>query len=164
MSATVGVPPKPQEFREAMAELPAAVTIVTARAADGAPMGATVSAVLSLSLEPPLLLVCLADESDTCQAIAAGSPFLVHVLRQGQEEIARQFARKGAQKFAATAWRPGWRGLPLLEDCALVHGCDVHSLLPGGDHVIVVGAVREIDRAGGAPLVYHRRRFHSTPR
>ena len=92
-----------------MAELPAAVTVVTARDASGAPMGATVSAVSSLSLDPPLLLVCLATASDTCQALEAGSPFLVHLLRDGQEETALRFAAR-ATKFAGAGWRRAGAG------------------------------------------------------
>lgn len=151
------------EFLDAMAELPAAVTVVTALGRDGTPLGATVSAVSSLSLRPVLVVVCLAHSSETRQALEHGDPFLVHVLRDGQEHVASALAGKGPDKFDGLAWRPSTEGPPELPDCAVTLACDVDALLPGGDHAIVVGAVRRVAFGGGTPLVYHRRRLHTAP-
>jgi flavin reductase (DIM6/NTAB) family NADH-FMN oxidoreductase RutF len=147
-------------FRDAMAELPAGVTVVTAWTRSGDPAGATVSAASSLSLEPPLFLVCLANTSDTQRAIADTGTFLVHVLGDGQQEVAQYFATKLAEKFSQVSWRRGLADLPQIAGCPVLIACDVADLIPAGDHVIVIGAIRdiEIDRTGD-PLVYHRRRL-----
>jgi flavin reductase (DIM6/NTAB) family NADH-FMN oxidoreductase RutF len=152
-----------ERFLDAMAELPAGVTVVTAQGRGGAPLGATVSAVSSLSLEPALVVVCLSESSETRRALRPGSPFLVHVLRDGQEGVARALAGKGPDKFAAVAWTPSAEGPPELPGCAVTLACTVDALLPGGDHVIVVGAVGRVERGGGTPLVYHRRRMRAAP-
>ena len=158
------VPPTADEFRAAMAELPACLTVITSRRADGAPVGATVSAVTSLSLEPAMLLACFASDSETLQAIAGGQPFLVHILGDGQQHLAPRFARKGQDKFDSTPWRTGLAGLPQLSGCALVIACQTGSLVPAGDHVIVTGAIQEIGPSSAVEaLVYHRRRMFVVP-
>lgn len=156
--------PTADEFRAAMAELPACLTVITSRRPDGTPVGATVSAVTSLSLEPAMLLACFASDSETLQAIAAGQPFLVHILGDGQQPLARRFACKGREKFDGTPWREGLAGLPQLPGCALVIACRTGSLVPAGDHVIVTGAIEEIGASSTVEaLVYHRRRMFVVP-
>jgi flavin reductase (DIM6/NTAB) family NADH-FMN oxidoreductase RutF len=150
----------PEAFKAAMAELPAGVTVITAWDDDGRPVGATVSAVTSLSLEPPMLLACLATTSDTLRVLRPGSPFAVHILRDGQQDVATCLAGKGADKFASVSWSTGPHGLPHLEGSAVVAACEVHSLVPGGDHVVVLADIRRVDvQQGASPLVYHRRRM-----
>lgn len=152
----------PDLFKAAMAELPAGVTVITAWDDDGLPVGATVSAVNSLSMDPPMLLACLATSSDTLQVLRTGSRFAVHVLCDGQQAVATCLAGKGADKFSEVSWSPGPHGLPQLEGSAVVAACEVRSLVPGGDHVIVLGDIRSLEVAGGlSPLVYHRRRMLS---
>lgn len=145
-----------------MAELPAGVTMVTAWDRGGRPAGATVSAVSSLSLDPPLLLVCLATTSETLAALRATRSFLVHVLAEGQEELAARYATKSPAKFDGVMWAPGALGLPRLAGCTVLVACRVSRLVSGGDHVIVLGEIRELEIARGVhPLVYHRRRMAS---
>jgi flavin reductase (DIM6/NTAB) family NADH-FMN oxidoreductase RutF len=152
----------PEAFKAAMAELPAGVTVITAWDPEGRPVGATVSAVTSLSLEPPMLLVCLATTSDTLGVLRPGSAFAVHVLRDGQQDVAACLAGKGADKFSRVSWSTGPHGLPHLEGSAVVAACEVSSLVPGGDHVVVLADIRRVDvREGSSPLVYHRRRMLS---
>jgi flavin reductase (DIM6/NTAB) family NADH-FMN oxidoreductase RutF len=147
-----------------MAELPACLTVITSRRPDGTPVGATMSAVTSLSLEPAMLLACFASTSETLRAIEDGQPFLVHILGDGQQALARRFARKGPEKFDAASWRPGPAGLPQLAGCALVIACRTESLVPAGDHVIVTGAIEEIVVSDTVDaLVYHRRRMFVVP-
>jgi flavin reductase (DIM6/NTAB) family NADH-FMN oxidoreductase RutF len=147
-------------FRDAMAELPAGVTVVTTWTRSGTPAGATVSAASSLSLQPPLFLVCLASTSDTQRAIADTGSFLVHVLGDGQQEVAQCFATKLREKFDLVSWRRGLAGLPQIAGSPVLVACDVAGLTPAGDHVIIIGAIRdiEVDRTSD-PLVYHRRRL-----
>ena len=154
----------PDAFRAAMADLPAAVSIVTTIASDGTPHGATVSAVSSLSMTPPLVLVCLDAASDTLAALTPGRGFLIHITADGQQETALAFARKGAEKFDVTEWTYSQSGQPLLSGSAMVLDCVVSDLLPGGDHTIVVGRVGGIEHAEERrPIVYHRRRMLASP-
>ena len=112
-------PLDPARFLAAMAELPSGVTVTTCRDARGAPVGATLSAVTSLSLDPPMVLACFDRNSNTLRAvIEPGSPFLVHILARGQEAIAMAFAGKGGDKFDAVPWAPGRLGLPQIAGCA----------------------------------------------
>jgi flavin reductase (DIM6/NTAB) family NADH-FMN oxidoreductase RutF len=131
-------------FRAAMADLPAAVSIVTTTAADGTPRGATVSAVTSVSLRPAMLLV--------------------HVAADGQQEQVLRLAGKGADKFAGLAWSTGMSGQPQLAGATVVLDCVVTALVPGGDHTIVLGRVVGIEHdPQSTPIVYHRRRLVPAP-
>lgn len=151
-------------FRAAMADLPAAVSIVTTFAADGTPHGATVSAVTSLSMTPPLVLVCLDAGSDTLAALEVGRGFLIHILAEGQQDTAFSFAKKGVEKFERTQWVLSDSGQPKIPGSAMVFDCVVSDLLPGGDHTIVAGGIQGIDHAEDrVPVVYHRRQMQASP-
>ena len=151
-------------FRAAMADLPAAVSIVTTTAADGAPHGATVSAVSSLSLRPPMILVCLDQQSDTLAALDRDRHFLVHIAADGQQDQILRFAGKGTDKFTGDHWATGLSGQPQVLGAAQVLDCVVADLVPGGDHTIVVGRVTAIEHdESSTPIVYHRRRLMPTP-
>ncbi|SFO46520.1 NADH-FMN oxidoreductase RutF, flavin reductase (DIM6/NTAB) family [Pseudonocardia ammonioxydans] len=153
-----------ERFKAAMADLPAAVAIVTTTAADGAPRGATVSAVSSLSLDPPLLLVCLDQRSDTLAALTNDAAFLVHVAADGQQEHALRMASKGSAKFDDALWSSGLSAQPQLRGATAVFDCRVADLIPAGDHVIVIGAVRQLEHDPDRhPVIYHRRRLAPAP-
>ncbi len=146
-----------------MAEMPSAVTVITGWHLDGTPAGSTLSAVTSLSLEPPMMLACFQRGSRTLSALDIGRGFLIHVLADGQEQVAKVFAGKG-DKFSNVTWSEGLLGLPELPHCAAVIACESEAHLPGGDHVIVTGAVRAIRHdATRTALLYHRRGFHASP-
>jgi flavin reductase (DIM6/NTAB) family NADH-FMN oxidoreductase RutF len=153
-----------QAFRAAMADLPAAVSIVTTTAADGSPRGATVSAVTSLSLRPAMLLVCLHAQSDTLAVLDRRQHFLVHIAADGQQDQVMRFAGKGADKFTGAAWTTGMSGQPQLAGATVVLDCVVTALVPGGDHTVVLGEVVAIEHDPQAtPIVYHRRRLLPAP-
>jgi flavin reductase (DIM6/NTAB) family NADH-FMN oxidoreductase RutF len=153
-----------EAFRAAMADLPAAVSIVTTTAADGTPRGATVSAVASVSLRPAMLLVCLDERSDTLAVLDPGRHFLVHVAADGQQEQVMRFAGKGAGKFDGVSWHTGMSGQPQLVGATVVLDCVVTALVPGGDHTVVLGRVEGIDHQPHTnPIVYHRRRLVPAP-
>lgn len=147
------------EFREAMGHFATGVTVVTSVDARGEPVGTTASAVSSLSLEPPLVLVCFDRSSLTLAAIRNYGAFAVNVLAAPQQHLSAKFARRGS----AAAWdgvdhRPGFTGSPRLHDVLAVLECTVEHRLPGGDHEIVVGRVRDVEVAadGTPPLLYWR--------
>jgi flavin reductase (DIM6/NTAB) family NADH-FMN oxidoreductase RutF len=151
-------------FRAAMADLPAAVSIVTTTAADGTPRGATVSAVTSVSMSPAMLLVCLDARSDTLAALDRGRRFLVHVAADGQQDTVMRFAGKGAEKFSAVPWRADASGQPFIAGAGVVFTCVAEILQPAGDHTVVIGAIVGIDHdPSRRPVVYHRRALLPSP-
>jgi flavin reductase (DIM6/NTAB) family NADH-FMN oxidoreductase RutF len=147
------------EFRDAMGHFATGVTVVTSVGADGAPVGTTANAVTSLSLDPPLILVCFDLGSLTLQAIRRHGSFVVNVLAAAQRHLSANFARRGL----TAAWdgvrhRHGPTGSPRLEDVLAVLECTVEHCLPGGDHEIVVGRVRHVETSAtpADPLVFFR--------
>lgn len=146
-----------------MADLPAAVSIITTTSAAGVPHGATVSAVTSLSQDPPMLLVCLDEASDTLAALGPGQRFVVHIVSDGLQDTAMAFATKGAAKFDGTDWTYSASGQPLIAGASVVFDCTVESFCVGGDHTIVVGMIHAIEHsADRPPVVYHRWRMRPT--
>ena len=147
------------EFRQAMGQFATGVTVVTSVGAGGEPVGTTASAVTSLSLDPPLVLVCFDRASLTLQAVRAHGAFVVNVLAAPQRHLSANFARRGL----AAAWdgvrhRPGPTGGPRLDGVLAALECTVENSLPGGDHEIVVGRVHDVETSGNdaAPLLYWR--------
>ncbi|GIF04843.1 flavin reductase family protein [Actinoplanes siamensis] len=147
------------EFRRAMGHFATGVTVITSVDAAGEPVGTTASAVSSLSLDPPLVLVCFDRASQTLEAIRGHGAFVVNVLAAPQRHLSAAFARRGS----ATAWdgvghRPGTTGSPRLHDVLASLECTVEHRLPGGDHEIVVGRVGEVEvtETGATPLLYWR--------
>jgi flavin reductase ActVB len=146
----------PSEFRRAMAQFATGVTVVTTVDSAGRPLGLTVSAFSSVSLDPVLVLVCIDNRSDTHDGFEASRVFGVSVLAEGQEEWSHRFAFGGSEKFTAAPLVTGGCGVPLVPG-ALAHiECRLHSKLPGGDHTIYVGEVTRLDVSPGRPLVYQR--------
>ncbi|AGN82587.1 flavin reductase family protein [Pseudomonas sp. GD03651] len=153
-----------QIFKEAMADFPAAVTVITTWDDEGHPVGATLSAVSSLSAAPPMMLACFDRKSKTLECLTRGKPFLIHVLGAGQEHLAMLFAGKSTDKFDGVAWKLGELGLPTLPDAACTLACEVADVLPGGDHLIVTGCIRHISHnTQQMPLLYHRRKMFAVP-
>lgn len=148
-------PPDPDRFRAALASLPTGVTVVSAGGADG-PAGATANAVCSLSIEPMLMLACLDRGSRTLLAVQAADRFGISVLHAGQEGIARSFATKApvAEKWQGVAWSER-DGVPAIDDALLWIACDLRDVIAAGDHVIVTGAVTDLEAGVGEPLVFH---------
>lgn len=145
-------------FREAISHFATGVTVITTLY-EGRPAGMTASAVASLSIDPVLLLVCVNNTLPTHTAIEASRRFVVNVLGEEQEELARRFARPATDKFAGIRLKPDHE-LPVLDDAIAHFVCDVHERFPGGDHSIFTGLVRECGTVPGRrPLVYFRSRF-----
>jgi 3-hydroxy-9,10-secoandrosta-1,3,5(10)-triene-9,17-dione monooxygenase reductase component len=143
---------EPRALRAAMGHFATGVTVVTAAGADGRRHGSTANAVASVSLEPPLLLVCLRDASLTLAALQASGRFAVNVLHQRQRELAQRFARRGAT-WDDVAHRDG-----LLDGAIATLDCELHDVADGGDHRIVVGRVLAVEHPDDppAPLLFYR--------
>lgn len=144
-------------FRHALARFPSGVTVVTVRGDDDRDYGMTVSAFASLSLDPPLVLVCVGDDATIAGAVAAAGQFAVSVLSEDQEAVARQFAEPDADRFAGAKFSRGGDGIALIDGAAAHLECTIVARHRGGDHTIVVGevnAARAVE--DGRPLVYQR--------
>lgn len=144
------------QLREFAGHFPTGVTVVTARDVAGRAHGITVSSVASLSLDPPLFLVCLAHDSRTHAALRASGHFGVHVLAREQAALARAFASRAVDKFARVDHEISPAGCPLLTAALASCECRVESIFPGGDHAIVVGEVLRTRSRPGEPLLYYR--------
>jgi len=144
------------EFRQALGHFASSVTVVTAATAGVGKSGITVTAFSSLSLEPPLILVCLDKRAKLHDQLGKGGFFAVHVLSEGQELISRRFAVSEGDQFAGLAYTTGVSGAPLLDACLAVIECRITDLLPGGDHTIFVAEVESSVIREGKPLLYFR--------
>ncbi|MDQ0598287.1 flavin reductase ActVB [Streptomyces canus] len=144
----------------AMSRVPAPVTVVTTVDTDGRRWGFTATSFTSLSLDPPLILVCLNKAASTHRAFTTTDRFLVNLLAHGQHQVARTFARSGVDRFAEGDMEPCEGGLPGSPDACARVACALHAVLDGGDHSILVGRVVETyvddDRT---PLLHYDRTF-----
>lgn len=146
----------PRAFRNAMASFATGVTVVTAKTADGRPVGLTVSSFTSVSLEPPMVLFCLDRDTANLDTFCEG-PFAVNVLREDQKEVSIRFATRNGEKWSLTQHETWDSGCPILTGCLANLECGVEHVHEGGDHVIIVGRVQRVaTNPGGQPLVYFR--------
>jgi flavin reductase (DIM6/NTAB) family NADH-FMN oxidoreductase RutF len=144
-------------FRHALARFPSGVTVVTVRDAAGHDFGMTVSAFASVSLDPPLVLVCIGDDATIAGAVADAGHFAVSVLAENQEALAERFAETDADRFAGTKVSRGVAGPALIEGAVAHLECAVVARHRGGDHTIVVGEVLAATAIeDGRPLIYQR--------
>lgn len=145
------------QFKDLMASVPAPVTVLTTAGLDG-PAGTTVSAFMSLSLEPPMVLAALNNDSALLAHIRNAGFFGVNVLAHGQTDVALSFARKSDDRFAGVVWELD-HGLPRLAGTTGWIVCELAEALPGGDHAILLGDVKHADCSRAAPMVYSHRLF-----
>jgi flavin reductase (DIM6/NTAB) family NADH-FMN oxidoreductase RutF len=146
-------------FKLAMSHFASGVTIVTTEH-EGKPYGMTVASFASLSLRPPLVLICIEKGIKSHDAIAAAGTFGVSILGHHQADISGRFASKIDEKFAGVTTRRGTLGVPLISSALCSIECRVRDRLPGGDHTIFVGEVMEAQVDDGTPLVYYRSGYH----
>ena len=151
-------------FRAAMARFPSGVTIVTTVDEQGSERGFTASSFCSVSMDPQLVLVCLATTAECHATFEQADTWLVHIAGMEHEEIARRFATRGADKFAGHDFTPHVSGLPHLADAPVVLECRAHARYPGGDHTILVGEVISVGIGEPDPVVYYDRTFTPAPR
>jgi flavin reductase (DIM6/NTAB) family NADH-FMN oxidoreductase RutF len=152
--------PEAAAFRSALGLFATGVTIVTARAADGSPVGLTANSFNSVSLSPPLVLWSLRTSAGSMPAFARGSHYAIHILAADQLELAKRFATSGIDRFAGLETVEGAGGVPLIAGCAAVFECANRSQYEEGDHVIFVGEVEHCQhRSAVQPLIYHGGRY-----
>ncbi|MEM7542039.1 MAG: flavin reductase family protein [Pseudomonadota bacterium] len=148
----------PDEFRRACGLWATGVSVVTTANKNGNPFGLTMNAVSSLSLDPPMFLVCVDNGSDTMVAMLESRVFCINVLTGSQTEISNKFAKKGQDKFESINWRPGNIGAPVIGEALLSVECRIAEIFTGGDHKIMAGEVAELhknDSPDAEPLLYY---------
>jgi len=143
------------QFKLAMSHFASGVTVVTTEH-DGKMYGMTVASFASLSLHPPLVLVCIEKNVKTHDAIAGAKAFAVSILEAGQGDVSNRFASRIDDKFAGVNIVRGVMELPLIAGALTSLECRVHDQLAGGDHSIFIGEVVAAQTREGAPLVYFR--------
>lgn len=153
------------ELRRVMSHFATGVTVVTTHDGRGRCYGLTANAVCSVSLDPPLVLVCVDKRAESHGAFQLSQAFVVNILGAGQEELSRRFAVSGGDKFVDLPCRSGGTGTPIL-DGALAHvECRVVAAHDAGDHTIYIGEVESADtRDGDDPLLFFRGRYHRLQR
>ena len=149
----------PRTLRDALGCFATGVTVVTCLS-DGVPAGLTVNSFTSVSLDPPLLLVCIAKRAASAAALTAASHFAINVLQTGQQPASIRFATRDEDRFETTKWACGEAGAPILEESLGVFECERFAVYDGGDHHILVGKVVKASfDASLDPLLYFRGRY-----
>lgn len=148
------------DFRAAMSQFASGVTIVTTKDARGVPVGFTASAFSSLSLDPPLVLVCLDKKAECYEGFAGAEAMGISILATGQHEIAMRFASRGADKFGPGGLIAGEvTGLALVAGATVQMECAIVDRPAGGDHTILIGRVMRAKTADAQPMVHYNRAF-----
>ena len=143
-------------FRSVLGRFASGITVVTTHDNAGRDHGMTASAFSSLSLEPPLILVCIANDATMAPVFAKAETFAVNILSEAQEPLSRRFAGKLDDRFVGVGYARGQLGDVLLEDVLAWMQCRVVARYPAGDHVILVGQVEFADARDARPLLYYR--------
>lgn len=150
------------QFRQLLGRFATGVTVVTTLDPMGRPAGMTASSLASVSLDPPLLLVCVGKEADFHEAISAAPRFAVNVLAADQEQLSRQFAVTGGDHFAGVRYHAGATGVPLLDGVVAHVLCDVWGKHEAGDHTVFFGLVTGGETFERPPLLYFHSRYTTT--
>jgi len=147
------------EFRNALSRFASGVTVVTTKDKQGNFFGITVSAFCSVSLNPPLVLICIDKKTGSHSAFSEAGAFVVNFLREDQQEISQHFASASPDKFAGINYRLGKYGLPILSHALAVLECRLLYSYEGGDHTIFVGEVESTKVSEGNPLIYFQGKY-----
>lgn len=144
-------------YRTALGQFATGITIVTAKTDDGL-IGMTANSFSSVSLEPPLILWCLAKSSRRYQGFASAKRFAVNVLRSDQYDLAMEFARTG-DCFSDVNSVTGHDGVPLIRDALANFQCVLENSMDAGDHEIILGRVKSVTFTEGDPLIFQGGQF-----
>jgi flavin reductase (DIM6/NTAB) family NADH-FMN oxidoreductase RutF len=148
-----------EEFRRACGRFATGVSIASVLDAKGSPHGLTVSSFTSVSLEPPLVLICLGHAVSVIEHFRAARYLGINILAEGQRHLSERFARKGRDRFGDLEWHPGETGVPLLPGVLAAIECSIHQRVPSGDHDIFVGEMLSARVAEGDPLIHFAGRY-----
>lgn len=149
-----------QKFRDAMSTFASGVTVVGLRDGEGRFRGITVSAFSSVSMTPPMVLVCIARTSACNEELGTGVYFGVSILAEDQASLAQHFAKSSGNKFGDVPFRFGRTSVPLIDGACTQLECVVRQRIEAGDHIVVLGEVIAAEVTNAPPLVYAQRNFH----
>ncbi len=151
----------PRTFRDTLGQFLTGVTIVTAEAPDGTPVGLTVNSFTSVSLEPPLVLFCIDKNAGSYEGIVNAQGYAVHILGSDQVDLANRFATRGADRFGGLNYTRGFYGAPILPGALALLECRTVQRVDAGDHTILIGRVERLNPGGRTrkPLGYFRGRY-----
>jgi flavin-dependent trigonelline monooxygenase, reductase component len=144
------------DFRRALGAFVTGVTVVTTIQPDGSPRGFTANSFTSVSLDPPLILVCIAKTASSHDVFSKTQHFAVSVLAEDQKPVSGVFASKAADKFAQVAWQARKTGAPVIDNAAASFDCMTHEVVDAGDHIILIGRVVDFVHTSSSPLGYCR--------
>jgi flavin-dependent trigonelline monooxygenase, reductase component len=144
------------EFRRALGAFVTGVTVVTTIQPDGSPRGFTANSFTSVSLDPPLILVCIAKTASSYAVFSETRRFAVSVLAEDQKSVSGVFASKAADKFAQVPWSTRKTGVPVMDGAAASFDCQTHEVVDAGDHIILIGRVVDFVHRSSTPLGYCR--------
>ena len=144
------------KLREAFGKFMTGVTIITTRQNDGTPRGFTANSFTSVSLDPPLLLVCLSKKALSHQIFTQTDYFAINVLNKSQKSVSSLFSTQSEKKFLSDEWDLGVEGVPLLRGCLSNFVCAREKSVDAGDHTILIGRVVDFSTAEGDPLLYFK--------
>ena len=151
----------PKELRTALASYMTGVTVVTALSPDGEPVGFTANSFTSVSLDPPLLLVCPGNHLSSFDVFANARHFAVNILAEGQEQISNIFASSKDDRFAQVSWQKDMHGCPLIDGAAAQFSCSLHQSVEAGDHIILIGEITAFNNSMKQGLGYCRDGYFS---
>jgi len=170
-SNPLAAPPKavgqgagPQAFLRACAQFSTGVAIATVLDAAGAPHGMTINSFTSVSLEPPLVLICIDHKARILDHFLVSNYFAINILRDTQQDLSERFARPGEDRFGVVEWYPGETRMPLIPDALATLECSVFQRTPAGDHTVLIGEVVSAVRHEGQPLVYFSSSYQALER
>jgi flavin reductase (DIM6/NTAB) family NADH-FMN oxidoreductase RutF len=152
-----------RELRRVMGVFCTGVTVITTRDDAGNPFGLTANAVTSVSLVPPLLLVCVDRKAESHAHFFTSKVFVVNILSEEQEQVSRRFAVSGGDKFTDVSCHPGRLGAPVLDGTLGHLECRILETHEAGDHVIHVGEVEHAEARDGRPLLFFQGKYQRLP-
>jgi (E)-2-((N-methylformamido)methylene)succinate hydrolase len=165
MSSNAATPPASgldsSVFRTACGKFSTGVTVVTVIGEDGHPYGMTANSFTSVSLDPPLVLICVDRKAAILSRLETAKFIGINVLAEDQKALSAQFARRGVNRFESAGWFPGQTGVPLLEGVLAYFECTISGIMEGGDHRIFLAEVQHLKCFEGRPLLYFASGYHS---
>jgi flavin reductase (DIM6/NTAB) family NADH-FMN oxidoreductase RutF len=148
------------EFCRTCAKFPTGVTVLTVRDAEGGARGMTASSFTSVSLDPPLVLVCVDHKASVMAHLRRSRHVGINILREEQSEISIRFARRGEDRFQNIEWTEGHHSVPLIQGVLAWLECEIDQMVDAGDHAIVIAEVLRAEYRDGRPLVYFGSAYH----
>lgn len=153
-----------EEFKKALGNYPTGVTVVTTFDKEDKPVGLTVNSFASVSIDPLLVLWSIDKKSKSLANFTRAENFAVNILASDQEKLCFLFSSKEVDRFAQCEWRRSENHLPVLANTASVLECETVQQIEAGDHIILIGKVRDIKNYDKAPLLYHQRNVGGIPK